>query len=135
MRSKPVVISKATARLSPTITAFSAISSLKKPRDAMPVAFDSKSKFRITVLIASNKLGNLGLHFVGVPKAPGSFLTRLEPWFWRFTICLKRRLPKTVFKITVDNFGAFCTDLCVRRERANLLVGRSRILFGAKYES
>ena len=38
----------------------------------MPVAFDSKSKFRITVLIASNKLGNLGLHFVGVPKAPRS---------------------------------------------------------------
>ena len=36
----------------------------------MPVAFDSKSKFRITVLIASNKLGNLGLHVVGVPKCP-----------------------------------------------------------------
>ena len=59
---------------------YSAISPLKKPRDVMPVAFDSKSKFRITCLIASNKLGNLGLHFVGVLGVPKCSHFRKSKW-------------------------------------------------------
>ena len=96
------------------------------PDEAVP----AETSPGITVLIASNKLGNLGLHFVGVPKCPIQGFSQFVVQRWCLAYCLEKFEQNNVsehcaerkyYFATKDMNLLFCRELWVRWDLPSLV--------------